>query len=122
MARGNLGAVKHLHDTYLAAAAADVRVFRTLSHRVLGRDVSYILLLHEGAFDAHMLPELLAQYRHEGFTFISLKEAESDPAYRADPDQADAGGGTLLEQVAGRRNIDIPANPKPTRMLNQICR
>jgi len=45
-----------------------------------------VLLMHIGAFDARMLPELLALYRSRGVKFISLPDAISDPAYRDDPD------------------------------------
>jgi peptidoglycan/xylan/chitin deacetylase (PgdA/CDA1 family) len=46
----------------------------------------YVLLMHIGAFDAHMLPQLLALYRRHGVRFVSLEEAERDAAYAADVD------------------------------------
>ena len=115
-------AIGRLHDTYLATADAAIGTFRGLSQALYGRDVKYILLLHLGAFDAKMLPELLALYRERGFTFISLEEAEKDPVYLQDPDMADQGGGTLLEQVASKREMDYPEMTKPVRELDRICR
>jgi peptidoglycan/xylan/chitin deacetylase (PgdA/CDA1 family) len=44
----------------------------------------YVLLMHIGAFDAHMLPQLLALYQSHGVRFVSLETAEQDPAYGAD--------------------------------------
>ena len=46
----------------------------------------YVLLMHIGAFDAHMLPQLLALYRRHNVRFVSLEEATRDPIYAADID------------------------------------
>jgi len=51
-------------------------VFRQLSRMVYRRDIKYVLLMHVGAFDAKMLPELLALYRSKGVSFISLPVAD----------------------------------------------
>jgi peptidoglycan/xylan/chitin deacetylase (PgdA/CDA1 family) len=67
--------IEYLRKSYLATADQYASVFRELSHMVYGRDVPYVLLIHIGAFDAKMLPELLTMYRSKGFTFVSLPEA-----------------------------------------------
>jgi peptidoglycan/xylan/chitin deacetylase (PgdA/CDA1 family) len=115
-------AIAHLHDTYLAAAAKAVTAYRALSYSLYQRDVPYILLLHVGAFDARMMPELIAQYRAEGFSFVSLPEAESDPAYAADPRQPTPGGNTFFEQVAGERKVNVPPIPDYSEELDKTCR
>jgi peptidoglycan/xylan/chitin deacetylase (PgdA/CDA1 family) len=71
MAKHDEAAVAELESRYLAAAreAAD------LSRRA-SPNIPYVLLMHIGAFDARMLPKLLAQYRAEGFRFVTLPEAE----------------------------------------------
>jgi hypothetical protein len=115
-------AIRGLHDSYLAVADRYYGVFRELSRLVYGRDVKYVLLLHVGAFDAKMLPELLALYRSKGVTFISLPDALSDPAYRDDPDIGDATGGTQLELMMQQRRIAFPPNHKPYKELDAMCR
>lgn len=115
-------AIKRLHDTYLATADQYIRVFHRLSHMVYGRDVKYVLLLHVGAFDARMLPDLLRLYRHRGFHFISLPEAEKDRAYRDNPDLGDKSGGTLLEQMMEKRHLPFFDYTKPYRELDKMCR
>ena len=122
MAKQDDAAIAHLHDTYLATADQYITVFRTLSKLVYGRDVRYILLMHIGAFDARMLPELLALYRSRGFTFISLPEATADPAYRDDPDMPLKYGGAQLEQMMAARKLKFPPNSKPYKELDAICR
>lgn len=118
----NEAAIAHLHDTYLAAASQAVVAFRQLSHTLYGHDIRYVLLMHIGAFDARMLPELIAQFRAEGFQFISLPEAMSDPAYSFDPHQPTPGGSTFMEQVAGARHVNVPELPDYSAELDKMCK
>lgn len=114
--------IGRLHDSYLSVADQYYGVFRQLSQMVYGRDLKYVLLMHVGAFDAKMLPELLALYRRKGVTFISLPAAMSDPAYRDDPDIGEPTGGAFLELVLQKKKLPFPANSKPYKELDDICR
>jgi peptidoglycan/xylan/chitin deacetylase (PgdA/CDA1 family) len=122
VAKHDDAAIAKLHDSYLATAEQFITVFREGSRRLYGRDVKYVLLMHVGAFDARMLPDLLALYRAKGFSFISLAEAQQDPAYRDDPDVAAKDGGALLELMAQRRKLKFPPNSKPYRELENTCK
>jgi peptidoglycan/xylan/chitin deacetylase (PgdA/CDA1 family) len=122
VAKHDDAAIARLHETYLATADQYTGVFRELSQMVYGRDVKYVLLMHIGAFDAKMLPELLAMYRAKGFTFVSLPEAESDAAYKDDPDLAEKSGGAELELMMEKRKLKFPKNTKPYAELQGMCR
>ncbi|MFC6646548.1 polysaccharide deacetylase family protein [Granulicella cerasi] len=115
-------AIKDLHDTYLQAASEASKAFRQLSHTLYGRDIPYILLMHVGAFDAKMLPELIQQFRSEGYSFIKLEQAEADDAYQFDPHVTTKGGSTFMEQVAAARKVTVPELPDFTDELNKACR
>jgi peptidoglycan/xylan/chitin deacetylase (PgdA/CDA1 family) len=114
--------IQRLHDSYLAVADQFYGVYRELSKLVFGRDVKYVLLMHVGAFDARMLPELLKLYRAKGVEFISLQDAMSDPAYRDDPDIGEPTGGTFLELMMQKKKIQFPENSKPYKELEAMCR
>jgi peptidoglycan/xylan/chitin deacetylase (PgdA/CDA1 family) len=114
--------IQKLHDTYLAVADQYYGVFRELSQLVYGRDVKYVLLMHVGAFDARMLTDLLALYRAKGVRFISLRDAMSDPAYHDDPDIGEPNGGAFLELMMQERKLKFPANSKPYKELEAMCR
>ena len=122
MAKNDQGAVEELKSSYLAAAADDARFRRELAQRVFGHDIPYVLLMHVGALDAEMLPQLLEQYRAEGFEFITLQRAESDPFYRNDIDLTLPVSADMLEQVAGERGIPFPPRAAPAVNLDRICR
>jgi peptidoglycan-N-acetylglucosamine deacetylase len=121
-ARHDEASIQKLHDSYLAVADQYYGIFRELSQRVYGRDVKYVLLMHVGAFDARMLPELLALYRAKGVKFISLPDAMSDKAYRDDPDIGEPGGGAFLELMMQKKNLNFPPNSKPYKELEAMCR
>jgi hypothetical protein len=93
-----------------------------MSRQLFQRDIKYVLLMHVGAFDAEMLPQLLAQLKHEGFKYITLEEAEKDPAYEIDPDIARKEGTILQQQIFDARHIPIPPHAdKPMKQLQELC-
>lgn len=121
-AKGDSAALQQLHDTYLASAKTYMGVYRELAHRLYGRDVPYVLLMHGGAFDAHMLPELIDLFRKQGFAFVTLDAAMADPVYKADPQVPTPGGATFTEMVAATRHIDVPDAHEPEQLLDHLCR
>jgi peptidoglycan/xylan/chitin deacetylase (PgdA/CDA1 family) len=121
-AKKDLTAIASLHDSYLATADEYITYSRTLSQRLYGRDIPYVLLLHVGAFDAKMLPDLIRLFRKRGFEFVSLPQAESDPAYSVDPNVAYPGGGLLMELLASTRKVDMPNATQPEDALAKMCR
>jgi peptidoglycan/xylan/chitin deacetylase (PgdA/CDA1 family) len=122
MEKHDEAAVASLHDSYLSAADRAYGLFRQLSQMVYGRDVKYVLLMHVGAFDAKMLPELLALYRSKGVRFVSLPAAMSDPAYRDDPDIGEPHGGALLELMVEKKKLAFPKDGTPAPNLDAMCR
>ena len=122
LAKGDTTAIQTLHDSYLSTADQYLTLFRSLSKTLYGRDVKYVLLMHVGAFDAKMLPELLALYRLHGFTFITLPEAMQDTIYAEDPDIGMRGGGSIQELTIAKRKLKLPPNSKPYAELEATCR
>lgn len=114
--------IEALRASYLATADQYITVFRDVTHTLYGRDIPYVLLLHIGAFDAKMLPDLIALFRRRGFTFTTLPEAMKDPVYREDPDIALKYGGSFQEQVVAARHLKFPTNTKPYKQLEATCR
>jgi peptidoglycan-N-acetylglucosamine deacetylase len=114
--------IEWLKSSYMSTAAEYIGLGQQMAKLVYGRDIRHVLLLHIGAFDAVMLPQLLDFMKKQGFTFVTLGEAEKDPAYRTDPDMALKDGGTLLDQMMEAKHINFPQNEKPYDRLNAICR
>jgi hypothetical protein len=94
-----------------------------LSREVFGRDIHHVMLLHLGSFSSHILPDLLALLKDQGFEIVTLEEAQSDPIYQQDPDFAEPRGGTHTELFMQAKNIAWPANApkKPREELAKLC-
>jgi peptidoglycan-N-acetylglucosamine deacetylase len=112
-----------LKHSYLETASEYFALDQKLTQQVFGREIKHVLLMHVGAFDAVMLPQLLQQMKKEGYKFVTIAEAEADPAYLTDPDTALKNGGTLLDQLFEARHLTCPPHKdKPMKELNEICR
>ena len=121
-AKNDTAATTQLETTYLDAAAADARFRRAMSKALFGHDIPYVLLMHVGAFDARMLPRLIQQYESKGFSFVTLKEAESDPFYASSIDPSLPEGPDSLEGAMNARHIALPPHAKPAFDPNSLCR
>lgn len=116
-------AMADLRESYLSTADEWMRAQRDMSRQLWGRDINHVLLLHQGAFSATILPGLFALLKKQGYEIVTLEEAQSDPVYAEDPDIAMPGGGTLIEHVVAKRGLQWPAiTPKPLERLNATCR
>lgn len=113
-AQGNVAAIADLETRYLQAARTDAEAAQAASKARFGRDVPYVLLLHVGAFDARMLPRLLALYREMGFRFIPLEQARRDKFYAA-TDPAKPGPTPALLRTTQLSRPDDEVCPAPQR-------
>jgi len=120
--KSDAASIEWLKSSYMATATEYIGLGRKMATLIYGRDIRHVLLLHIGAFDAVMLPRLLNFMKNQGFKFVTLGEAEKDPAYRIDPDVALKDGGTLLDQMMEAKHIKFPQNEKPYEQLNALCR
>ncbi|HUO16761.1 MAG TPA: polysaccharide deacetylase family protein [Verrucomicrobiae bacterium] len=112
-----------LKSSYLSIQSEYLDLGRELANMVYGRDINHVLLLHLGAFSSTILPDALDLMQKKGFTFVTLEEAESDPAYARDPDAGSKYGGTLLEQWMDAKRMKFPpVTEKPHKQLQEICK
>lgn len=121
-AKHDQAAIQSLHNSYLDAADESIRVYRGVAQALYHRDVPYVLLLHVGAFDARMLPDLIMLFRQRGFTFVTLPQVMSDPIYSFDPKVPSPSGNTFNEMVAQARHVSIPYMTDRSKQLDAMCR
>ncbi|ESQ90051.1 hypothetical protein ABAC460_09800 [Asticcacaulis sp. AC460] len=104
-AKGDTAAVATLRQKYMSDVVASVKRARGLSQKIYGRDIPHVLLIHIGAFTGEMLPQVLSAFEAEGVEYVTLEQAESDPAY--DFSGPKAAQGSMLERVAQEKGINI---------------
>lgn len=113
--------VAKLKQMYLAAAQESVAWYRNLSKKLYGRDIPYVVLLHDSAFEARMLPQLIGLYRSEGFHLVSLPDAERDPAYADQVNPGLPAEAKGLEWKAIARGIPLPPRTDYAPLLGRVC-
>ena len=86
-------------EDYLAHMKARTDYFQSLAQDALGRDVKHIPLLHMNQINADHLGTLLDWYAAQGWQFITVKEALSDPVYSMPDLYAGPRGLSQIERV-----------------------
>ena len=97
-------AAEEIAARYIAHMQERTGHFRSLAREAMGRDVKHILLLHMNRINADHLDDLLDWYVAERWTFITVKEAMTDPLYAAPDLYSGARGLSQIERVMGRKS------------------
>ena len=118
----NPTAIALMEQLYLDAARANVGFSRSIGQAIYGRDIPHVLLLHVGAFTARMLPRLLALYRAEGVRFVSLADAQADPAFAEDMDPRLPARPQYIAARAAAKGLPVPPQPDYATTLAALCR
>ena len=123
VAKNDAAAIDGLKESYLRRARESLAAGQEAARLVYGRDIAHVMLLHIGGFQTVMLPKLLQLLDEHGFRLVTLQEAQSDPIYAIDPDQALPSGVTLLEQMLVAKGIrpKAPSDDALAR-LAELCR
>lgn len=122
VAKNDTAAIAELEKSYLDAAADDADFRRAMAKTLFGHDIPYVLLMHVGAMDARMLPQLIKVYQDKGFSFITLQEAESDPFYKPEIDLTLPASADSLEGLMYERKLPLPNHTMPKVDFNGMCR
>ena len=72
---------KRLRDNYLDLTIEATEFAEKVSPKIFGREIPQVLLIHANDLNADCLNELLQRFADRGYSFVSLDQAISDPAY-----------------------------------------
>jgi peptidoglycan-N-acetylglucosamine deacetylase len=121
-AKNDTEAMEWLRSSYLSTASEFLDLGREQAKLIYGHEISYVLLMHLGAYSSTILPDALDLLKKKGFKLVTLEEAESDAAYEGDPDAGMHDAGTLLDQWMQVKQIPYPAHAdKPYKELESVC-
>jgi peptidoglycan/xylan/chitin deacetylase (PgdA/CDA1 family) len=82
LARHDHASAARLRAEYLAFTSAQIDYFIGLNTQVLGYEPPEIMLLHDNQLNADVIDQLLDLFEKKHYRWVSLSEAESDPAYQ----------------------------------------
>jgi len=77
----NLEIANRIRQEYLSYSATEIDFYAALNRQVLGYEPPEVMLLHDSLLNADALEDILALFRSRGYRFVSLAEAQNDPAY-----------------------------------------
>jgi peptidoglycan-N-acetylglucosamine deacetylase len=75
------GRAERILRAYLDYTASEIDFYAALNRRVLGYEPPQVMLIHDSMLNAGSIDGLLGLFRSRGYHFVSLTQAQSDPAY-----------------------------------------
>ena len=121
-AKDDKKSIEWLRSSYLSTASEFLDLGREQAKLIYGREISYVLLMHLGAYSSTILPDALDLLKTKGFKLVTLEEAQSDVAYESDPDVGLHDAGTLLDQMMQVKGIKYPEHAeKPYKEVEGVC-
>ncbi len=114
---GNDTAIGAMKAHYLRHVDKEIARMKAASRQVYGRMIPQVLLTHAGAWSAVTLPAVLDRLDAAGARYVTLAQAQADPAYAA------AAGGVVTERAAAAQGIALaPAVEDRSVDLDGLCR
>lgn len=123
LARHDEASAARLREDYLTFTSAQIDYFIGLNKQVLGYEPPQIMLIHDNQLNADVIEELLGLFEKKQYRWITLSEAEADPAYRA-PEAITKYGPMWGYRWAKARNmkIDGALEPDPPKWVTDYGR
>ncbi len=106
-AKRNTATMKRIERAYLDHTRVQITYYGELDRKVLGREVPAIMLLHANRLNAATIEPLLGLFRSAGYRFVSLAQAQADPAYLAMPAVATKFGPMWAYRWARERQVRV---------------
>ena len=112
-----------IRQAYVHYTAAEIDYDAALDRQVIGRDVPAVMLLHANRLNAASLHDILDLFRARNYRFVSLSEAQSDPAYATSPAYATKFGPTWNYRWAHERHLHVDGSreTEPPGWVAHVC-
>jgi peptidoglycan/xylan/chitin deacetylase (PgdA/CDA1 family) len=119
-AKGDKDAIATMKARYLREVDRGIAQMKAQSQAVYGRVIPQVLLTHLGAWSAETMPDVMARLDAAGAHYVTLAQAQSDPAYGV------AGGGSLVTRTAKPKGVKLPGSEQtetaPPLDVKNLCR
>jgi peptidoglycan/xylan/chitin deacetylase (PgdA/CDA1 family) len=99
-----------LGDEYLDHVVERIKEAEKIAADLLGRPVKHILLLHANRLNSAFLADLLSEISAQGYSFIPLDEALTDPIYSMPDSYVGPKGLSVLEKLSKSDPDMLPAH------------
>lgn len=120
VASGDGATIEAMKRQYLGEVDQGIARMKEHAQRVFGRQIPQVLLTHLGGWSAVTLPEVMKRLDAAGARYVTLAQAQSDPAY------AKPGGGSMVTRTAREKGIALsggdPIQASPRLDPKALCR
>ena len=106
-AKRDTAMMQRIERAYLDYSRVQIAYYGELDRKVLGREVPAIMLLHANRLNAETIKPLLGLFRSAGYGFVSLTQAQADPAYSTMPAFATKFGPMWAYRWARERKVKV---------------
>lgn len=104
---------RRLREDYLDFTIAATEFAERVSPKIFGREVTQTLLIHANDINADCLEEMLKRFSARGYSFVSLDEAMSDPAYQTKDTLVTASGPSWLWRWMKSKGMNVSFEDDP---------
>lgn len=111
-----------LRDLYIETLVGTANFYEDMAQDVLGRSPAHVLLLHETDIAALFMVDLVAAFRADGWSIVTMDEAYADPIAQVEPDTLYLGGGRLaaIAAAAGREPAGLVYERTSEEVLTRL--
>ena len=82
LVNNDTASAKRLRAEYLAYTSTEIDYYSALNKQVFGYEPAHVMLLHDSPLNSDTIDDILKIFEEKGYQFVSLKTAQSDPAYQ----------------------------------------
>ncbi len=108
MLHGDAAGVRRIRNAYLGYTERTIGWYRRASRALFGRDIAYVMLLHDSRLNADCFDALAAILARQNLHPVTLEQALRDPAYRTADGYSGKDGIEWLERWSITLNKDLP--------------
>jgi peptidoglycan/xylan/chitin deacetylase (PgdA/CDA1 family) len=119
MTKGDMAAVALMEAEFLKGVDDEIARMKAMSQTVYGRMIPQVLLAHLGPWSVRTLPAVMDKLDAAGAHYVTLADAEADPAYKAA--EAYLGGDAIMDRTAKNRGIRVIPRTPPATDPKTLC-
>ncbi len=113
LAKKDPAVAQKLRLEYIAYTSSEIDYYASLSRQVLGYEPPQVMLLHDNRLNADVINEVLQLFENKGYTFVSLRTAQSDPAYSIPDTYITPYGPMWGYRWAKEKNVEVNGRLEP---------
>ncbi|MEK6334297.1 MAG: polysaccharide deacetylase family protein [Acidobacteriota bacterium] len=120
--RNDAAQAQRLRSEYLNFTIAVTEFAERISPKIFEREVTQTLLIHANDINADCLDEMLKRMVARGYSFVSLDEAMSDPAYQTKDTVVTAHGPSWLWRWMKSKGMEVSfdGDPEPPPWVTDL--